>query len=206
MNWVTAENVQELFATLAPGFIILLVRSQFSVYRSRSIQEQIVAYAIVSAAYFAVLNPIVELVGLNKAHLSVVRDLCVYAAFPILIGLTWALAAAHLSVDGVWSMLGLRTLHHTPNAWDYAFSVVKPDNYVIVTLTDGTQIAGKYGSGSFSSTDPSERDILISEVWECEHDEWKRPVAGKSILISGNNVQLVEFFYPNSSPERDNDE
>lgn len=201
MDWLKPENLQIVLATLAPGFIILFVRRQFSVFATQSTQDRIIAYAAISALYFALVNPLAQIIGLRAG--SGLRSFLVYAFMPIVIGLIWAFVHSKDPLEPVWRKLGLRTLHNIPNAWDYAFGTVGPDTFVVATLRDGQQIAGKYGEGSFASTDASERDVLIGEVWEVDGDKWTKPSAPKSMLLCGRDIQLIEFFKPTETGEHD---
>lgn len=172
-------------------------------FAAQSTQDRIIAYAAVSALYFASINPLIALIGLTPDGYPALRGFLVYALIPLVIGLVWALIASRGWLDPAWRLMGLRVLHNTPNSWDYAFGVVGPDTFIVATLRNGMQIAGKYGEGSFASTDPSERDILIGEVWNLEDGTWTEPSAPKSILLCGRDVQTVEFFKPTKNGESD---
>ena len=193
MDWLTPTNLQGLLVTLAPGFIVLAIRRQFSVYQSRSMQEQFVTYAAVSAAYFAILNPLAELIGFERTSAS--YNVVSYAMVPAFIGMTWVVLSKFDLFSWFWKKFGLKLIHHIPSAWDYAFAKIQPDTFVVVTLDSGTQIAGKFGANALASTDANERDILLSEVWDLDGDEWKIPPARKSILICGDSVKQIELFH-----------
>lgn len=64
-------------------------------------------------------------------------------------------------------------VHATPSAWDYAFARLKGDHFVMVTLEDGSTVCGIYGARSFASSDPTERDLLLQEIYDLDGDSWQ---------------------------------
>ena len=195
MGWETPENLQSIASALAPGFIIMLVRKQFGVYETQAAQDKLLSYAIVSTLYLALAIPLFSiannlLTDWMKPIISVSQSI----VLPALIGLLWAWIVTNGPLDNLWRTLGLQPIHHTPNAWDYLFANIDPDAWVVITLNDGQQIAGKYGAGSFASTDHAERDLLISEVWELTDDKWELPAAPKQVLLCGRDIQAIEVL------------
>ena len=84
---------------------------------------------------------------------------------------------------------GLSPVHPIPTAWDWKFSNGN-NQWVLVTLTDGSQVAGHLGSESFVSSEPTERDIYIQKIYALDPatGNWKE--AGNSgILIASGQVQ-----------------
>lgn len=57
MDGLDAENIKALLSALAPGLIILAIRQQFIAGSEPSFQDRALAYAGVSALYYAVTNP-----------------------------------------------------------------------------------------------------------------------------------------------------
>jgi len=197
MSWIEPENFQNILSALAPGFIILLIRRQFSVHDQQTIQDRIFAYAVVSTLYFATFSPVLAIAEQHTPLSKPIRDITLFVVVPVLIGIGWSILATKDRLHKIWGLLGLRPIHHTPSSWDYLFGQIGADAWIVVTLKNGMQIAGKYGSGSFSSTNSSERDLLISEVWELEDDDWTVPKAKKKILLCGNDIQTIEVFTAN---------
>lgn len=208
MGWETPENLQSIASALAPGFIIMLVRKQFGVYEAQTAQDKLLAYAIVSTLYLALAIPAFSIVdSLVPSWTKPVLPISQSIILPALIGLFWAWIATNGPLDNLWRKLGLQPIHHTPNAWDYLFANIDPDAWIVVTLHDGQQIAGKYGAGSFASTDHTERDILISEVWELTDDKWELPAAPKQVLLCGRDIQAIEVLsVPTEGKDKENDD
>lgn len=102
-----------------------------------------------------------------------------------------------------WTWLKLRNLeffkknapHPTLRAWDYVFAQGKP-YYVLVTLSDGTKLAGEYGEGSFTSSYPEDPQIYLIKTWVVNDDggfEREREQS-EGILILAKDIQSIEFF------------
>ena len=97
---------------------------------------------------------------------------------------------------------GLIILHPIATAWDWKF-IDTSEQWVIVTLKDGTYFGGYYDHDSFISSDPSERDIYIHCIYEIDDDgKWcLRP--GTGMLISPGEVSRIEFI---SQPSKEGDQ
>ena len=85
--------------------------------------------------------------------------------------------------------------HPTQKPWDYVFSKRTP-YWVIVTLKDGTKIAGSYDSESFSSSAPAEEQLYLEEAWVLNDDGgFERPRKSTAgIIILSNEIVTVELF------------
>lgn len=114
---------------------------------------------------------------------------------PIALGLLLGFTSSQDMISGVLRKVGLSPIHHIPAAWDYAFSRLKGETYVIVTMNDGSQVAGYYGQQSFASSTHSERDLLIEDVWELNPDgPWTKPETARSVLLCGRDIRSVEIL------------
>lgn len=90
-------------------------------------------------------------------------------------------------------------------AWDFVFSQ-RQWHWLIVELTDGKRIGGKYAGNSFASSYPAPEQIYIEECWHLdEHDTFDRPRGGTAgILIASSQIKTVEFFvYDNGESEHE---
>lgn len=87
----------------------------------------------------------------------------------------------------------------TPTPWDYAFGKRdgnKREGYwIILELTDGTKIGGKYGKQSASSIFPNKEQIFLQEVWDIKGRKFIKAVGrSKGVIVSGRCVKSIEFF------------
>lgn len=197
MNLPEPSNIRELISLLAPGFILLWVRSRVVAGPTPSFQERLVSYALASAGYFAAVSPLFFVswgLQLPSWLWNLLHDFLVPLAIGILI--------AHGEQRGwqykVAGRLGLKFSHHIPAAWDFTFSRVEVSTFVLVTMGDGSQIAGLMSGASFASSSKDERDLLLEEVFLITDDgPWKPAEPSRSILICGKDIRLVEIFRRN---------
>ena len=101
-----------------------------------------------------------------------------------------------------WSRLN--PVHVIPTAWEWKFRGMS-EQWVLVTLKDGTRFAGFCGSGSFMSSDPVERDIYIERIYDIDDDDRWISRGEKGLLVAAGEVQTIEFWPPNSK-EKANDQ
>src|SRR3546814_16510889 len=81
----------------------------------------------------------------------------------------------------------------------WRFSRLAGSNWVLVTMQDGSTVAGLFGGQSFASSDPAERDIYIEQVYDYTADgEWHCARPGNSILVMREEIRFVEFFRPSA--------
>jgi hypothetical protein len=98
--------------------------------------------------------------------------------------------------------LQLNPVHPTPSAWDWTFEELG-EQFVLVALRDGTHIGGLMGSDSFVSSDPTERDIYIQQMYDIDDpDNWKPMDHG--VLIADGEISTIEFWPITNSEERTN--
>lgn len=81
-----------------------------------------------------------------------------------------------------------------PSAWDYKFKNIKSE-WVLLTLSDGKNIAGYIGENSFMSSNIEERDLYIDEVYDLNSDgEWQRRNRTDGVWIKADEIKSIEFF------------
>jgi len=98
--------------------------------------------------------------------------------------------------------LGLSPMHPVPSAWDYKFGNTRQSVWVLVTLKDGSNVAGLFGSRSFASSDVAERDLYIQSVYQIsETGLWEQVKRNDGILILGSEIKHIEFW---NDEENDN--
>lgn len=194
MESLDAEKLKTLIFVLAPGLLILWVRQWFVAGPNPPFQERVVAYAGVSTVYYAVSVPLFVFLDDRLGWPSWTSDAFEYVILPLAIGALLALSAAHDLVGGLIRKTGASPNHHTPAAWDYAFSRLRGQTYLIVTLNDGSRVYGHYGQKSFASSSTAERDLLIEEVWNVSDDgAWTKPTDSRSILLCGKDIRAIEL-------------
>ncbi|MDR1165212.1 MAG: DUF6338 family protein [Deltaproteobacteria bacterium] len=90
--------------------------------------------------------------------------------------------------------LRLKAVDPVDSTWDWLFSQLGTYR-VIITLKDNNQIYGWYGSYSFTSSDPNERDIYVEYIYRLdENGEYLDDPENQGILIAKDQVKHIEFW------------
>lgn len=190
----SASEVTSLVAVLAPGLVILGIRTRFREGPPVDLKDRLIAYAVASSAYYALAHPLFH--AENGIQLPLwLWQLLLYFIVPAVVGL--AVVAIDRSEYFYWAArkLKLRTTHHIPAAWDYAFSKIVKGTFVLVRLNDGTRYAGVMGKESFASSATAERDLYIEEVWSVpKQGNWERIEPVRAVLLCGKDIKWVEIF------------
>ncbi len=188
-------DVTALVSLLAPGLVILGVRSRFTSATSSEVKDKVLAYAVTSTAYIAAVSPLFNVQDGFKVAPWIWAS-TQYFLLPLVIGIAAAYIHQWNWLYRVAKRLKLRVSHHMPAAWDYAFERMSSSTYVLVKLTDGTQFAGLMGKRSFASSAEQERDLLIEKVFEVPKDgsPWKPVEPVRAVLLCGKDIKTVEIF------------
>lgn len=189
------SDIVSLVSLLAPGLLVLGVRNRFREGTPPELKLQLIHYAVASVAYITVVSPFFHI---NNGFVLPrwLWSLLQFGLVPIAIGIAivWIDQSERFYQLCRWA--GLRVSHHAPTAWDFAFSRVRRAAYVLVKLNDGTQYAGLMGSNSFASSNASERDLLLEEVWSVKgDDDWTKMSPGRAVLLCGKNIRYIEIFH-----------
>lgn len=156
--------------------------------------DQLVWYALASAGYYAAATPLFNVPSGFKLDGWQI-DFLEYFGVPALVGLAWAYATDYGIGYRIAKACRLHLVHHIPAAWDYAFNRTTTGSYLLVTLTDGSQVAGRMAEPSFASSDGAERDLLIGEVWAIGEDrQWSPSHPKRGILLKASDIRYIEFF------------
>lgn len=196
----SADNLRELLSFLAPGLIILGLRQWFVAAPSPKFADRALSYAGVSVVYYGLASP--AFAYLRSAHglADWASDYATYFGLPVVIGFVYALATYHEWPSKIWAWLGMQPVHHVGSAWDWTFKRLPKAINVIVTLNDGTEVAGVLARGSFVSSIPSERDILLSHHCSIGADgNWSLLTPPRSILLCGRDIRAIELFHGDQS-------
>lgn len=179
---------------VVPGFVSLKAYGLlFSRAEKDSSQQLIDAVAYSSINYALLAWPVfsIENSGLRDSSPGL------YAAFYFFVLLVapiaWPCALWKLRKTQFFQ----KTLPHpVGKPWDYVFSK-RERHWVIVTLGDGKQAAGRFDSNSFASSSPEREQIYLEEAWVLNEDGgFERPRTDSAgIMILASNIASVEFFH-----------
>lgn len=195
---MTLDSTQTLFLTLAfivPGFIIDSVFSKFVPRQRPESHVAFLRYLTFSCLNYALWCWLLYWVIFEKPSVKT-GFLCwvlVTIASPIVVALLLSYAHQYRWLGWLAHKVRLHIIHTTPTAWDYVFSRQEP-SFVQITLANGTRIRGVYSSGSFSSSDPGQRDIYVEQACRLDGREWKPLSRGTSVLITSQNIEYIQFI------------
>ena len=195
------DNLYLILGFLVPGLIVLFVRSQFVTGRSPSHSAALLSYLTVSVIYYALALPFVDLVlSIHKPDYG--KALAWFTLIfvgPAALGLLLGINVQKNLFRRVLQRCRLNPVHVMPTAWDWKFGGMT-NQWVLVTLKDGTRFAGFCGSESFMSSDPTERDIYIQWIYDINDENNWSPRGENGVLIAAGEVQTIEFW-PHTSQE-----
>jgi hypothetical protein len=190
-----AKDLPALLALLAPGFIILWVRSRIEEGRTLDFKEQLFGFALVSAGYYGLVGPLFH-VAWGWPLPPWAWSILFYFAVPCGLAYALGLITANKLEYRVGERLGLRFLNRIPTAWDYRFARVDETTFVLATLKDGTTIGGRLAFGSYAASAKEGRDLYIAELWRVgdgERADWEPVTPAHGALICGDEIRYLEF-------------
>ena len=200
------DNPYMIVGLLVPGLIVLFVRSQFLTGRRPSHSAALLSYLTISVIYYALALPLVHFVlsidEPGNSKLLLVWFALIFVG-PALLGLLLGVNIQKDLFRRVLQYCGLNPIHVIPTAWDWKFGNMT-DEWVLVTLKDGTRFAGFCGGKSFMSSDPNERDLYIQWIYDIDDQNNWTPRGDNSVLIAAGEVQTIEFW-PYISQENTNE-
>lgn len=191
-------------AFVVPGFISLKTYELLQPGLAKDSSQQVVdAVAYSSINYALLLWPIYTVERHN-----------LQASYPTLYALFYVFVLLVAPIVWAWMFRWLRTTqliqkslaHPTGKPWDYVFSQRKP-YWVIATLSDGRQIAGRYDEKSFASSSPATEQIYLEEAWMLNEDGGlERPrVDSAGIIILSQDIVTLELFHLKKTQEIEHD-
>jgi len=188
-----ASNPYAILFFLVPGQIIAFARAQFTTGRTVLMRDAFLGYISWSVSYYVLTLPFIGYINLNSfkewSHLELMTFLFVA---PCILGGLLGLNDRHNCIRRLLAKVGLPTVHAIPTAWDWCFYRQKRCR-ILVTMKDQTRFAGYFGSSSFASSEPGERDIYIESVYEIGDDnEWKK-TKKSSVLLIASEIRSVQI-------------
>ena len=197
------EGTSDLYlilAVLVPGFIYNGVLGHFVPLHQNSEKALILLRLLTATAFnYALCSPLIYLLVTNTLfpRRTVAQGIIWFIIIflvPVLLG--FARAAIIQQERGLWfyRLVKLRPINPIPTGWDWIFGRTDPC-YVLVTLTDGTEIAGYFGLRSMASSDPDRKDLYIEKVYKVPADDgpWTEIDGTLGMHIDGTQISYIEF-------------
>jgi Family of unknown function (DUF6338) len=179
---------------LVPGLVALYARSQFLTGGNHNLKEAIPVYLSLTLVYYGLVFPFAEyVVSVNvNGWWRITMWLLLLGVGPLLFGSLLGIVASFGIVKKLISFLGISVVHPMPTAWDYKLSKSE-QQFVFVTLKNGTRFAGRYGGKSFASSEPNERDLYLEEIYDWSGSSQWKTREGSGVWLTGSEIQSIEF-------------
>lgn len=199
MPFTNSETFFYVLAFIVPGFIVQWVLSGFVPTRKEEVQISLLRAFILSCLNYAIWCWLIFIIYSNRwinnpTWLAAFCLFLIVFVSPLGIGLILGRLSRSAKFASFLEKMKLDVMHAIPNSWDYTFGR-KQESWILVTLTDGGTISGWFGTKSFASSEPTERDLYIEQVWDNDEEGgWqKRPRTG-GILILSSQIRYIEFL------------
>lgn len=194
-NLISLDNLYLILAFVVPGLIALFVRAQFVTGRSPPHTAAMLSYMTISAIYYALALPFAASVW-QPTEPGTPEPLAWFGLVfvgPAVFGLLLGINIQQGLLRRILRWCGLNPVHVMPTAWDWKFGGMK-EQWVLVTLKDGTRFAGFCGKNSFMSSDPAERDLYIQWIYDIDDcNNWSSR-GDNSVLIAASEIRTIEFW------------
>lgn len=188
-----ANKLVLFIAFVVPGFVSLKTYELLFPGLHRETSQQLIdAVAYSSINYALLLLPIYKIETLKIRETYPTAYVCFYVAVLFIAPVLWTYLLKKLRTTQFFQGA---LPHPTEKPWDYVFSQRKP-YWVIVSLKDGGQIAGRYDSRSFASSAPASEQLYLEETWVLNEDGGfeRSRTNSAGILILASDIVKIEFF------------
>ena len=182
-------------ALVTPGYVILFMISRFTTSR-----PAFPASLAVSSVYYVVVWAFLgwgSAIDVAQRIRSLSIDwsaVGIVVALPIAIGIIVGLGIQKEWLYWLLRKVKLEPVHGIPSAWDWKFMRAE-QQWITVHLKDNTEIVAEYNTDCFVSTDPNERDLYLSNVYEWVEGK-EEPVQDERIeglLLKADSIDRIEF-------------
>jgi hypothetical protein len=192
------QSIYLLLGFVVPGMVIVFVRAQFLTGRMKTLSESVVSYIALTVLYYGLAAPFVEYVLTfeEPGRTKIAAWLALIIVMPAIVGLILGVLTQNDVFRRLLQWLRINLVHVTPTAWDYAFARLRGDHFVMVTLSDGSIISGVYGNHSFASSDPTERDLFLQEIYDVDGGSWNKRPEQQAVLITSKEIKHVQIWNP----------
>lgn len=203
------NDILSVMGILFPGLVIVSIRSMFLTGRTPArfvILYSMAASVFYFVAFFMLMNiyiwlrdksiePVldIELLVKKPGFDDIWSLLMMFVVVPVSVGVGLGMAAQKGWFRRGLQRIHLDVVHPAPTAWDWKFGAMK-DELIRVTLQDGTRIKGFYSSGSFTSSDPAERDIYIQRIINIDGKNDLPRGDDRGILVAAGQIRTIEFY------------
>jgi hypothetical protein len=199
MTFTSFDAVFFTTAFLVPGFIWESVLHLFLRRREDRADRAWVRFLTLSAFNYAFWSWLIYLLFvragvLAQPYMAALAWFFILLVSPVAFGVTTGLLSQRAVVRRLLARYGVYTVHPVPTAWDYVFSH-STGSWVLVTLADGSTVAGIFSARSFASSDAAERDLFLEQLYRVEDDgPWQPVPMNRGVWIRGEAIRAIEFL------------
>ena len=199
MTFNSFDAVFFTVAFLVPGFVWESVLHMFPRRREDSADRVWVRLLTLSALNYAFLSWLIYLllakVGvLARPWVAALAWFLILFVSPAALGAASGLLGQRTAVRRLLARYGIYTVHPVPTAWDYIFSQ-PAGSWVLITLADGSAVAGVFSARSFASSGASDRDLYLEQLYDVEDEGlWQPAPMNRGVWIRGEAIRTIEFL------------
>jgi hypothetical protein len=200
MTFSSLDAVLLTVAFLVPGFVWECTLQIFLRRRDDRGDRAWIRFLTLSALNYGLWSWLIYLLlirfeVLGRPWVAALAWFCILFISPAVLGGITGLLSQRAIARRLLAGFGVRTVHAVPTAWDYVFSHSPPTGFwTLVTLVDGSTVAGIFTDRSFASSDPMERDLFLERVDRVEDDGTWQPVPmNRGVWIHGKALRAIEF-------------
>lgn len=192
--------IENFLLFLVPGFVAFKLDQQLRPQAVRSAADailEILAYSIVNDLLWSPVYSFTSQTGFPRILPAWLLTIVVVIVSPALLTVIYARLVDWLASRGVIPS-------PISKPWDHFFSRVAKGKEIgaILTLKDGSQIAGVYKPPAFASSFPAEEQLFLAEAWFVGDDGGfkERIKDSLGLLIDKDDILLLEFYeWPQAS-------
>lgn len=197
------DNFQIVFYTavfIVPGYILYSTLESLVPRAKPDAANIVIKFLTATLIHYIIWSWLIYLMFNNKLFITNKLIFFISAIFivvlsPSLLGLVIAKLNDKKIIISLLQIMGYSPINPIPTAWDYKFSKMPATSWVIISLVDGKVFYGKFSTNSYASSEPTERDMYIEDVYLLdENGRWVRRERNNGVLINGEQIKYIEFF------------
>ena len=195
MTISTYEAVIYTVMFLVPGFIIDEIVATLMPMKIYSDAAKTLKYIVFNLTVWIWLFYLVKVnVDNSTVGYWVLLVLCLLLT-SLISGVVIGLIRKFELLRKMFARFNINIMHPVPKAWDYKFSKIQVEKWVIITLENDKHIYGKFGYASLASSEKDERDIFLEEIYTLDEEEqWVKKERTDGVWIKASNIKIIEFI------------
>ncbi|XWW51853.1 DUF6338 family protein [Planococcus sp. 11815] len=184
---------------VVPGFIIDSVIRRFIPVKNSAIESSYLRFLLFSCYHYGVYAIPIYYLFINdfyESHPLLTISLFLFIMFgsPLMVGSLLVFIRSKRYHETFFEKIKVKPIKSIPIAWDYFFNKTE-STFVIIYFKDGTIINGKFGSSSYASSLPSERDLYLESICEVDDEgNWEIKRGSNGVLIKSEEIKAIEFL------------